>query len=154
MLEQRMRMVSESLARAMDRRGFIKRTGTAFAAGMMALASGHALVGLASAQNKQNRGEPAGKPAAPNSPMCVPPGPFCNLNGDPSDPNGCHGARCYQHRFNGLVYACNVFYTFYAAGCWTNASGGGYWTCCDCQCGNGGTCGCAQFSLNPVPNPD
>jgi hypothetical protein len=154
MLEQKVRIVSETLARTVDRRGFIKKTGTTMAAGLMALAAGHTLYGFAAAESKNQRGSDRKPIVAPNVPLCSPPGPFCNLNNDPSDPNGCHGARCYQHRYNGVVYACQVFYEFYAAGCWTNASGGGYWTCCDCQCGNGGTCGCGQFSLSPVANPD
>jgi hypothetical protein len=54
---------------------------------------------------------------------------------------------------SGTVYQCRIYY-IYQAGCWTTAATGGYWTCCDCQCTNGSTCGCAQFSSSPSPRPD
>jgi hypothetical protein len=92
-------------------------------------------------------------------PDCNPPGPFCNLNGNVQDPNGCHGAHCFHHLYNGTVYQCRVYYAYYQTGCWTTAAGGGFWTCCDCECLNKygqriATCGCAQFSLSPAPLPD
>ena len=147
MLERTTRIVSENLARSFDRRAFLKRTGETAFLGMAALAAGHAMPGRASAAS------PGGQP--PRVPSCAPPGPYCNLNGNTQDPNGCHGGSCFQHLYNGQVYQCRVFY-IYPAGCWTTAASGGYWTCCDCECGTPRvtTCGCAQFSANPVPRPD
>jgi len=143
MLEQTTRILSENLARALDRRSFIKRSGQATFLGLAALAAGRA--GTASADVKQ-----------PNI-SCSPPGPYCSVNGVATD--GCHGGSCYQHMNSGQVYQCRVYYQYYQGGCWTTASGGGYWTCCDCECLNSGggrvaTCGCAQFSTSPQPRPD
>jgi hypothetical protein len=149
MIEQKIKLASESLARAMDRRTFLQRTGSTVFAGFAALAAGHVLARGASATS-------AGKKPL-LTPLCTPPGPYCNLDGNGSDPNGCMGGRCFQHLYSGTVYQCRVYYTYYPAGCWTRAlPSGGYWTCCDCECGEPrvATCGCAQFSQLPVPNPD
>jgi len=140
MLEKTTRLVSENLARAIDRRSFLKRTGQSAFLGLAALAVGQALPSTARADGKQ-----------PPNISCAPPGPYCSIAGQPTD--GCHGASCFQHMVAGTVYQCQVYY-IYQAGCWTTASGGGYWTCCDCRCSNGTTCGCAQFSTSPVPRPD
>ena len=147
MLEKTTRLVSENLARAINRRSFLKRTGETAFAGLMALASGHMVPSFASAAS----GGP--KPPTP-TPQCAPPGPYCNTGGGIL--SGCHGSSCFQHLYNGQVYQCRVYYTYYQAGCWTTASSGGYWTCCDCECGNPRvtTCGCAQFSQSPAPRPD
>jgi hypothetical protein len=146
MLEQKIRIVSESLARGLDRRQFIQKTGSTVFAGLIA----------------------GGRmPRVPNVPQCSPPGPYCNTNGT-NEPNGClnsqpggpFSARCFQHKNGGQTLYCRVYYTYYNGGCWTRASNGGYWTCCDCECSvdPGGTrvatCGCAGFSLEPVPGPD
>ena len=141
MLEKTTRIVSENLARTFDRRSFLKRTGQTAFLGLAALAVGHALPSTASAG-----------PRPPNI-SCAPPGPYCSTNGQPTD--SCHGASCFQHLYNGQVLQCRVFY-IYQAGCWTTAASGGYWTCCDCECGSPRvtSCGCAQFSANPVPRPD
>jgi hypothetical protein len=146
-LEQKVRILSESLARSMDRRKFLKQTGGTLFAGMTTLAVGHMLGGKASAAER--------KPVY-NPPVCAPPGPYCNTGG--GDLSGCHGSSCYQHLYQGQVVQCRVFY-IYQAGCWTTASGGGYWVCCDCECFNTtgqrvASCGCAQFSTQPVPRPD
>ena len=147
MLEKTTRIFSENLARAMNRRSFLRRAGEAGFLGMAALAAGSAVPGVASAYVKR-------QPPTP-TPQCAPPGPYCNLNGV-NEPNGCHGGSCFEHLYNGQVYQCRVYYTYYQAGCWTTASSGGYWTCCDCECGNPRvtTCGCAQFSQGPLPRPD
>ncbi|HEX9989919.1 MAG TPA: hypothetical protein VGE45_15765 [Chloroflexia bacterium] len=144
LFDQKVRVVSEGLARGVDRRGFLQKTGSAIFAGVAALAAGHAMGGSALAAQ-------AGR-SIPNRPRCAPPGPFCNIDGN-NEPNGCHGAQCFQHRSGSTTYQCKVYYQFYAAGCWTTVDGGGYWTCCDCTCGGGGTCGCAQYSMGPVPLP-
>ena len=151
MFEQTTRLVSESLARAVDRRTFLKRTSQASFAGLIAFAAGHGLSGNASA-----RRDPGGKPTPPTI-QCSPPGPYCNTGG--GDTSGCHGGHCFQHLYQGNVLQCRVYYQWYQAGCWTTASGGGYWTCCDCECLNTGgqrvtSCGCAQFSTAPIPSPD
>jgi len=145
MLEQTTRVLSENLARALDRRSFIKRTGQATFLGLAALAAGHAMPSSVAANKDQ-----------PNI-SCSPPGPYCSVNGVATD--GCHGGSCYQHLSSGHVYQCRVYYQYYQGGCWTTSSGGCYWTCCDCECLNEGggrvaTCGCAQFSTAPIPRPD
>jgi hypothetical protein len=144
-LEQTTRIFSEKLARALDRRSFLKRAGEVTFAGVAALAAGHMVPSLAGASTS-----PGG---TPRTPSCSPPGPYCNLTGT-NEPNGCHGSSCFQHLNGGTVYQCRVYYTFYQAGCWTTSVTGGYWTCCDCQCTNGSTCGCAQFNGSPAPRPD
>lgn len=147
MLENSTRLLTENLARAFDRRSFLKRTGQAAFVALAALASGHAGSVLAAS------GGGGVVPDGSRTPSCAPPGPYCNLNGI-SEPNGCHGSSCFQHLYQGTVYQCEVYY-IYQAGCWTTAATGGYWTCCDCRCGGGvTTCGCAQFSSSPVPRPD
>jgi hypothetical protein len=149
-LEKTTRLFSEGLARAMDRRDFVKRAGSTVFAGIAALAAGQAMPQLALAGAAP--GASAGRPN-PVVPSCAPPGPYCNLNGV-NEPNGCHGGSCFQHLNGGTVQQCRVYYAFYQAGCWTTAASGGYWTCCDCQCTNGSTCGCAQFNGSPIPRPD
>ena len=150
MIEERVKAFSEALARGMERRTFLKRVGGTIVGGIAALAVGPAFAEQASK-----------KPGAsiPNVPSCAPPGPYCNLNGV-NEPNGClnstapnFSASCFQHRSGGTVYSCQVYYQYYTTGCWTTSVAGGYWTCCDCQCTNGSTCGCASFnpasSLSP-----
>jgi hypothetical protein len=148
MLEQTTRMMSENLARAMNRRSFIKRAGETMFAGVAALAAGHLLVGGASAN-----GAPVEQIVG--TPNCIPPGPYCNTGSGIL--SGCHGGSCFQHLYQGELLQCRVFY-FYQAGCWTTATGGGYWVCCDCECPRPGgattRCGCAQWSGSPVPRPD
>jgi hypothetical protein len=153
MLQDRVKLISETLARTVDRRGFLQRAGATAFAGLAALASGHILKGDTSARGW----------VVPAIPQCSPPGPYCNLNGT-NEPNGCanshpggpYSSRCFEHLNNGQVLQCRVSYQWYNAGCWTRAAGGGYWTCCDCECGNPvqTTCGCAAFSLNPNPGND
>ena len=148
MLDQKVKILSEGLARTIDRRKFLKQTGGTLFAGMTALAAGHLLTGNVSAAER--------KPVV-TPPQCAPPGPYCNLNGI-NEPNGCRGGSCYKHRFNSEVTACRVMYGWYQAGCWTTYVNGGYWVCCDCECfsssGARQLCGCAQFSTSPVPRPD
>ena len=153
MFDQKVRVLSEGLARTLDRRKFLKQTGTTMFAGIAALAAGHTLAGNSAAASGSTTGR------APLAPQCAPPGPYCNLNGV-NEPNGCHGGSCFQHRHtDGIIYQCYVYYQYYQAGCWTTPVTGGYWTCCDCDCRNSSgirvrTCGCAQFSTGPVPRPD
>jgi hypothetical protein len=149
MVERSVRILSEDLARAMDRRKFLKRASGTIFAGLSALAAGHLTPSLASAGT--------GRPVpAPPIPVCNPPGPYCNLDGNHNDPNGCHGASCFQHMVNGQVLQCRLWYDLYQSGCWTTHVSGGYWVCCDCQCGTPrqAACGCAQWSLTPKPRPD
>jgi hypothetical protein len=155
MLEDTVKVVSEKFARTMDRRSFLQRAGTTAFAGVLAVATGHLFTGSASARDNEKR--------VPLVPQCSPPGPYCNITGA-NEPNGClnarpggpYSARCFQHMQSGTVYQCRVYYEYYQSGCWTRASGGGYWTCCDCECGNPvvATCGCASFSMDPAPGPD
>src|SRR3954453_22491572 len=109
----------------MNRRSFLRRTGETMFGGMAALAAGQLIPSLASAS-----GNPLPRPIVP---QCAPPGPYCNLNGV-NEPNGCHGASCFQHLYNGQVLQCGILYG-YSTGCWTTPVTGGYWTCCDCDCG-------------------
>lgn len=155
MLEDKVKVASESFARTMDRRNFLKRAGATAFAGLVALASGHGLRETALAGERKTR--------IPNIPQCNPPGPYCNLNGV-NEPNGClnsrpggpFSGRCFQHLHEGTVLSCRVFYKYYTSGCWTRATGDGYWTCCDCECGDPvlTACGCAAWSLDPAPDPD
>src|SRR5204863_5413331 len=119
MFEQTTRILSENLARALDRRSFLKKAGQSTFLGVAALAAGHTMSPSALATKDQ-----------PNI-SCAPPGPYCSVNGVATD--GCHGGSCFQHLYQGQVYQCRVIY-YYQAGCWTTAQGGGYWTCCDCAC--------------------
>ncbi len=156
MVEDKVRLWSEGFARIMDRRRFLQRAGSTVFAGVAALAAGQAFAHSASAAGTGTGAGKLSAPRVPQVPQCAPPGPYCNLNGNGSDPNGCHGASCFQHRYNGQVLQCRVYYTYYQAGCWTTYVTGGYWTCCDCECGTPRvtTCGCAQFSTGPYPRPD
>ncbi len=146
-LEQRVRSTSERLARVMSRRGFLQRAAGMAFAGVAALAAGYVPGSRAWASSVQS---------VPLEPECSPPGPFCNLDGNFNDPNGCHGASCFQHLYKGQVLQCRVYYEYWKTGCWTTYVTGGYCTCCDSECGTPrvATCGCAQFSANPYPRPD
>jgi hypothetical protein len=150
MFDQKVRLLSEGLARTVDRRRFLKQTGTTMFAGLAALAAGHTLGGKATANGVRPAKEQLNI-------TCSPPGPYCNTGGGST--SGCHGGACYQHMVSGTIYQCRVYYQWYQAGCWTTPQGGGYWTCCDCECLNSkgvrvASCGCAQFSTGPVPRPD
>jgi hypothetical protein len=143
MLEQKIRFVSEALARGTNRRVFLQRTGGAVVTGITALMLGPLL-------SKETSTAKAGT-LIPSVPNCAPPGPYCNYEGNnPPQPDSCHGAHCYQHRSGGQIVACHVYYAFYQVGCWTASGTGGMWTCCDCQCTGGATCGCAQFTATPT----
>jgi hypothetical protein len=150
-LERTTRIVAENFARAINRRSFLRKTGEAAFASFAALAVGQFRTAFAAA----GVGPQPPVYTRPLVPQCAPPGPYCNLNSI-NEPNGCHGSNCFQHLYNGTVYQCRVYYQFYAAGCWTTAVTGGYWVCCDCECGvpRVTTCGCAQFSGSPQPRPD
>jgi hypothetical protein len=145
-LEKTTRLFSENLARAIDRRAFLKKAGQTTFAGIASLAAGHLVLSPAAAN---------GVGVVPRTPQCAPPGPYCNITGI-NEPNGCHGGSCFQHMVSGQVYQCRVYYTYYQGGCWTTSVTGGYWTCCDCRCSDpsSSTCGCAQFSGAPAPRPD
>ncbi|HYP41152.1 MAG TPA: hypothetical protein VEX13_12405 [Chloroflexia bacterium] len=148
MFDHKVRVLSENLARGVDRRDFLRKAGSAVFAGIAALAAGHNMALSAAAA-------PGRSSSIPDRPRCAPPGPFCNIDGN-NEPNGCHGAQCFQHMRDGVLMQCRVYY-IYAAGCWTTVDGGGYWTCCDCRCTGKGapttTCGCAMYSMGPVPLP-
>ncbi len=143
-LDHTTRILSEGLARAVNRRTFLKRAGQATFGVVATLAAGHSLADRAAAMRS-----PGVDPLTPN---CAPPGPYCNTGG--GDLSGCHGGHCFQHMSQNQVVQCHVYYQYYASGCWTSNGTGGFWTCCDCQCTGGATCGCAQFSGSPSPLPD
>jgi hypothetical protein len=145
MFERTTRLVSENLARAVNRRTFLKRTSQTAFVGLATLAAGHSLADRASAAHR-----PDGKPQTPFI-TCGPPGPYCNTGG--GDLSGCHGAHCWQHLYNGQVLQCQIWTAFYPVGCWTSGDG---WVCCDCQCGTpmATSCGCAQHTGQPQPLPD
>jgi hypothetical protein len=134
MLEYKIRLVSEALARAMDRRTFLKRLSGTVAAGVSAMVLGPSLAAA---------GVKAG-PGIEGGPSCAPPGPYCNIG--TGILSGCRGGHCYQHGTSPNTVTCVVYYTFYGTGCWTTAVSGGNWVCCDCRCSNNATCGCAQFN--------
>ena len=118
MIEKTVQIMSEDLARVMDRRKFLKRAGQAAFLGLAALAAGHELPSRAGA---------GGKP--PPNIHCNPPGPYCSVNGQPAD--GCHGASCFQHLYGGQVLQCRLYYSVWPYGCYTIHETKGYWTCCD-----------------------
>jgi len=154
-LDRWARFASEELARTLDRRAFLKRTGSSAFLAVAGLASGRLLGSVAQAAGDGGK-RPAPWPVAPSAPMtpnCSPPGPYCNLTGV-NQPDGCQGANCYEHLSSGQVVTCTLYYTYYANGCWTSAGSGGFWTCCDCSCSNGTHCGCAQFSATPLHAAD
>ncbi|MDQ2809581.1 MAG: hypothetical protein M3Z04_22125 [Chloroflexota bacterium] len=147
-LDRIIRFASEDLARSLDRRSFLKRASTGAFLFMAAVATGRGL------------SHPAKVSAAESNPLvppkvplisCSPPGPYCN-NGNGAL-SGCNGAHCFDHLSNGQLVQCRLYYTYYPGGCWTSGSGSSAWTCCDCQCTNGVTCGCAQLSGTPSPLP-
>ena len=144
MVEQKVRLLSEGLARTMDRRKLLQSACSAAFMGMAALVAGHTFSERASAHSHGR------------SIVCTPPGPYCNLDGNNYEPSGCNGASCFQHLYYGQVLQCRVYYGWFQAGCWTNVVKGGYWVCCDCECGQPRRtfCGCAQFSGSPKPRPD
>lgn len=148
------RLASENLARRVERRVFLKRVGGSAFGFLAALASGQVLFGAPQATTAEAGPFVRPTPAPQGSdafitPNCAPPGFYCNLSGI-NQPDGCHGGHCYQHLYQGQVISCNIWYCCYQAGCWTTAGSGGFWTCCDCECGGGVThCGCAQFSAAP-----
>ena len=150
MLEHRIRVISESLAREVDRRGFLRKVGGAIVTGVAAAVMGPGL-------GTQLRRATAA-PVLPNRARCAPPGPYCNLEGATgvnSEPTGCRGGHCYQHRTSpgGPILSCQVYYIYAVTGCWTTADGNGYWTCCDCDCGSV-NCGCAQYNpIGGLPQP-
>ncbi len=156
MIEDRVKFISENLARGINRRKFLRRAGETAFAGMAALASGHLLVGNADARRGPDP-RPQLLPRIPQVPNCSPPGPYCNYEGNPYPypPDSCHGAHCFQHLYQGQILQCQVYYAYYPGGCWTASNGqGGYWTCCDCECGGGVThCGCAQCTGTGCPAP-
>ncbi len=143
MLEQKIKVFSEALARVVDRRTFLRRMGGTMVAGVSAMVMGPALASAGAGA--------ASKALASPTISCSPPGPYCNTGG--GDTSGCRGGHCYQHQTAPNTVTCQVYYTYYATGCWTSAVSGGYWTCCDCRCSNNATCGCAQFNPGGNPSP-
>ncbi len=143
-LDHTTRLLSEGLARALNRRVFLKRAGQATFGVVATLAAGHSLAERAAAMR-----HPGVDPLTPN---CAPPGPYCNTGG--GDLSGCHGGHCFQHMSGNQIVQCHIWTAFYPAGCWTTASGNAYWVCCDCQCDGGSSCGCAQLTTAPSPLPD
>ncbi len=148
MLEQKIRVISESLARRVDRRTFLKNAGGVVVTSVVALAMGPS---LGMRERKTYAARPA--PNVPNVANCGPPGPYCNLDGQ-NEPNGCRGGACFQHLSGGVVQQCQTDYFYQPAGCWTTPSGNGYWTCCDCFCTGNVLCGCAQYTYATGVFPD
>src|SRR5262249_36311227 len=123
-LDRLTRFASEDLARGLNRRSFLRRTGAGAFAFMITLTSGK----LLSPRGAAAAG-PGTKSGPPLVPSCAPPGPYCNYQGgSPPQPNSCHGAHCFQHMSGGQIRQCHVYYAFYPSGCWTTAASGGYWT--------------------------
>ena|SRR5205823_10090113 len=145
MLENKIRVASEALARRVDRRVFLKTAGGVIVTGVVALAAGPAF--------GARDGKAYAAPQIPNIANCAPPGPYCNLDGQ-NEPNGCRGASCFQHFANGQVQQCRPQTGYATTGCWTSLSGNGYWTCCDCDCNAGVSCGCAQYTYATGVFPD
>src|SRR4051794_26707925 len=100
--------ISEALARLVSRRVFVKRVGS----GAFLIVAGWA-AGLGQARALFNR----------QLPCCTPPGPYCNLDGNGQEPNGCQGANCFENLDAGLVLTCAISSRYFAAGCWTTHCG-------------------------------
>src|SRR5256885_15900668 len=113
MLEHGTRIWTESLARAFNRRAFLRRAGEATFVGMAALAAGRGGTALAARSGT--------RPPQPTVPSCAPPGPYCNLNGV-NEPNGCHGGSCFQHLNGGSGQPSRGYFAFYQAG-WLTTRG-------------------------------
>lgn len=158
MFDHKVRLLTEGMARAIGRRKFLTQVGAAVFAGVATLASGRALGGTVLAQ--QQGGDGQRPPADPFAACKAPNNTFCSVI-VPNSSDGCQGAYCFQHFHNSQVLECHLSYNWgYSVGCWTvmDASGGGYWTCCDCDCGttpNAGpslaSCGCARHTSLPMP---
>lgn len=157
MFDQKIRILTEGMARAMGRRKFLTQASAAVFASVAALASGRALGGTVSAQQKDANGQP--QPARPLVGPCqAPQNTFCSVN-VPQSSDGCQGAYCFQHKHVNEILECRLSYNWgYSVGCWTvmDQTGGAYWTCCDCDCGNSSdphvwSCGCARYSELPMP---
>ncbi len=132
--EDRTRLLAEGIARAIDRRAFLKQASTTVFALIAALVLGRLSEGKALADD--------------NGCSCSPPGPYCS---------NCRGADCYMHD----GYMCYINRDYYPTGCWSSYCNGrgrapGYYMCCDCFC-NGGSmsCGCRDFRTvgPPVTHP-
>ncbi len=122
--DNKTRLLAEGIARAIDRRAFLKQASTTVFALIAALLLGRLNEGKALADN--------------NACTCYPPGPYCS---------NCRGADCYMDNGN----MCYINRLYYPTGCWSSYCNGrgrapGYYLCCDCFC-NGGAyqCGCRDF---------
>ncbi len=127
--ESRTQLLAEGIARAIDRRSFLKQASTTAFAFVAALLLGRLSEGKALADN--------------NACTCYPPGPYCS---------NCRGADCYMH----IGHSCELYRYYYATGCWSSYCTGrghapGYYLCCDCTCSGVGTCGCRDFRTGGPP---
>ena len=87
MFEQRPACSARDLARAVDRRTFLKRASQSTFAVLATVAAGHSL--------SRTRRRAAKRPQRESADLCAPPGPYCNTGGGKL--SGCHGAHCFQH---------------------------------------------------------
>ena len=132
--DSKTRLLAEGIARAIDRRSFLKGATTTAFAFIAALVLGRFNEGKALADN--------------NACTCYPPGPYCS---------NCRGADCYMN--NGSM--CYINRLYYPTGCWSSYCTGrghapGYYLCCDCFCNGGSTqCGCRDFRTvgGPITGP-
>ncbi len=131
--------LAQSIARAVDRRSFLKQAGTAVFA---------VLVGVATGKFTQ-----VAEAYTNSTCSCSPPGPYCT---------NCRGANCYQDSGHGTMEECRLNRNYYPSGTWTSyCTGGrgvvpGYFVCTDCFCGASNyQCGCREFrtSKSPVVAP-
>lgn len=165
MFDRKVRLLTEGLARRIGRRKFLAQASAAVFASVATLAAGRTLGNTVSAQQEDGEYDPTtdprrGRPGNPFAACVAPNGNFCSVN-VPQSSDGCQGAYCFQHRFQGQLLECRLSYNWgYAVGCWTvmNPGGGAYWTCCDCDCSVSGnvspgpaSCGCARYSALPMP---
>src|SRR5437868_3403088 len=105
MLEHTIRLRSEALARALDRRTFLRRSAATIVSALAALA----LRPLTVDRRPSTVGVASASPRIPTVANCAPPGPYCNLDGV-NEPNGCRGASCFQHVSGGQLLQCRVYY--------------------------------------------
>ena len=101
MIDQKIRVLSEVLAREVDRRSFLKRAGGAVVAGIATLVLKPTLASAGASAHANAGPALAGEIPAIS---CAPPGPYCNTGG--GDLSGCRGGHCFAH--GTVANACKV----------------------------------------------
>ena len=101
-------ILSESLARNIDRRTFLKRTSQSVFAGLLAVAvaTGCRVAPPLAAAPKLRR-RPSRRSARRRAPTAIRGGGILS---------GCHGGHCFQHLYGSDVLQCRVYYQLLSVG--------------------------------------